>query len=170
MALHNARLYELAITDELTGVYQRRYYEMVLKELAAKKEGFGLILIDLNDFKLSNDRLGHAVGDRVLKEVGRTMRKTLRVSDLPVRTGGDEFAVVLPGESADQIERVVEKLREAIAGIVIEVPGSNPPRVWASFGYGVSQEGDLGALKEVADQRMYEDKRGQKAGRGDSNR
>jgi diguanylate cyclase (GGDEF)-like protein len=115
LALHNARLYELAITDELTQVYQRRYYDMVLRDLVEKKEAFGLILIDLNEFKLINDTLGHAVGDQVLKAVGREMKRCLRASDLPARIGGDEFAVILPGETTDHIERVVEKLRAAFA-------------------------------------------------------
>lgn len=165
LALHNARLYELAITDELTQVYQRRYYDMVLRDLVEKKEAFGLILIDLNEFKLINDTLGHAVGDRVLKAVGREMKRCLRASDLPARIGGDEFAVILPGETTDHIERVVEKLRAAFAGIVIDVPDRPPPRVWGSFGYGFSREGDLAALKDLADQRLYEDKRRSKAQR-----
>lgn len=164
LALHNARLYEMAITDELTQVYQRRYYEMVLGDLVAKKEPFGLILIDLNEFKKINDTLGHAVGDRVLKAVGREMKRCLRASDLPARIGGDEFAVILPGETTDNIARVVEKLRAAFESVVIETPGQSAPRVWGSFGYGFSREGDLAALKELADQRLYEDKRRSKSG------
>jgi diguanylate cyclase (GGDEF)-like protein len=159
LALHNARLYEMAITDEMTQVYQRRYYEMVTKNLVDRRTRFALILMDMNDFKAINDSLGHGVGDAVLKAVGRALRQTLRVSDIAARIGGDEFAVVLTGESEEATRQVMEKLREAVAAIRVDVPGGAPPRVWASFGYAMSEEGDWAAVSAAADRRLYEDKR-----------
>ena len=159
LALHNARLYEMAITDEMTQVYQRRYYEMVTKNLVDRRTRFSLILMDMNDFKIINDSRGHGVGDEVLKAVGRSLRQTLRVSDIAARIGGDEFAVVLTGETEEGTRQVVEKLREAVASIRVDVPEGPPPRVWASFGYAMSTEGDWAAVSASADRRLYEDKR-----------
>lgn len=159
LALHNARLYEMAITDEMTQVYQRRYYEMVTKNLVDRRTRFSLILMDMNDFKIINDSRGHGVGDEVLRAVGRSLRQTLRVSDIAARIGGDEFAVVLTGETEDGTRQVMEKLREAVAAIRVETPGAEPPRVWASFGYAMSDEGDWAAVSAAADRRLYDDKR-----------
>ena len=75
-------------------------------------------------------------------------------------------SLALEGHYAARDAGVVEKLRAAFAGIVIDVPDRPPPRVWGSFGYGFSREGDLAALKELADQRLYEDKRRSKGQRG----
>jgi diguanylate cyclase (GGDEF)-like protein len=159
LALHNARLYEMAITDEMTQVYQRRYYEMVTKNLVDRRTRFSLILMDMNDFKTINDSLGHGVGDAVLKGVGRALRQTLRVSDIAARIGGDEFAVVLTGETEEATRQVMEKLREAVAAVRVDVPDGPPPRVWASFGYALSDEGDWAAVSAAADRRLYDDKR-----------
>lgn len=166
LALHNARLYEMAITDEMTQVYQRRYYEMVTKNLVDRRARFSLILMDMNEFKTINDTRGHGVGDQVLKAVGQAMRQTLRVSDIAARIGGDEFAVVLTGESEEGTRQVMEKLREAVGAIRVETPGAAPPRVWASFGYAMSEEGGWAAVSAAADRRLYEDKRRSKKAPG----
>jgi two-component system cell cycle response regulator len=94
---HN-RLQKLAITDQLTGVYNRRYFEHFLTRILEKARVMRfpvtLLLFDIDDFKKYNDRYGHGVGDQILKETAALMRRTCREHDLVARIGGDEFAVV----------------------------------------------------------------------------
>jgi PleD family two-component response regulator len=94
---HN-RLQKLAITDQLTGVYNRRYFEHFLTRILEKAKVMRfpvtLLLFDIDDFKKYNDRYGHGVGDQILKETAALMRRTCREHDLVARIGGDEFAVV----------------------------------------------------------------------------
>lgn len=158
LSLQNAKLFELAVTDELTQVYQRRHYETMLKDLSNKKEDFAVVLIDLNDFKPINDTLGHHMGDIALQHVGKTLQQNLRMSDLPARIGGDEFAVVLPGSNEEQTKKVVDKLRAAVSEIALD--GKNGEKVYlsASFGFATSFEGELTTIQILADQRLYSDK------------
>jgi diguanylate cyclase (GGDEF)-like protein len=94
---HN-RLQKLAITDQLTGVYNRRYFEHFLTRILEKARVMRfpvtLLLFDIDDFKRYNDTYGHGVGDQILKETAALMRRTCREHDLVARIGGDEFAVV----------------------------------------------------------------------------
>jgi diguanylate cyclase (GGDEF)-like protein len=94
---HN-RLQKLAITDQLTGVYNRRYFEHFLTRILEKARVMRfpvtLLLFDIDDFKKYNDTYGHGVGDQILKETAALMRRTCREHDLVARIGGDEFAVV----------------------------------------------------------------------------
>jgi GGDEF domain-containing protein len=104
-ALANAALYEqsqrLALTDPLTGLYNRRSLEQLLdRELdKARRLGYpvGVLVIDVDEFKTVNDTLGHLQGDKALGAVGRTLRRTLRKIDALARFGGDEFVALLPG-------------------------------------------------------------------------
>jgi GGDEF domain-containing protein len=94
----HSRLYKLAITDQLTGVYNRRHFEMFLASILerAKTMRFQvtLLLFDIDNFKKYNDECGHAMGDEILKETATLMRRCCREHDLVARIGGDEFAVV----------------------------------------------------------------------------
>jgi diguanylate cyclase (GGDEF)-like protein len=158
-ALQNAQLYEMAISDDLTKLYRRRYYDAVLNEMQVRGTAYSVILIDLNRFKAINDQFGHAVGDAVLCEVGRALRQTLRLSELAARIGGDEFAVVVPEPHNKNAERVVSKLRAAIEAIQIDVPGAPSLRIDAAFGTAASHEGcDARAVEELADRRLYKNK------------
>jgi GGDEF domain-containing protein len=94
---HN-RLQKLAITDQLTGVYNRRYFEHFLTRILEKARVLRfpvtLLLFDIDNFKRYNDTYGHGVGDQILKDTAALMRRTCREHDLVARIGGDEFAVV----------------------------------------------------------------------------
>ena len=111
-------LLELSITDSLTGLHNRRhFYNELDKEIErVKRQGtkLGLLLFDLDDFKVYNDVHGHLEGDKILKDVGLVVRKAIRRMDSAYRYGGDEFTVILPGAGKEEAARVAERLRKSI--------------------------------------------------------
>jgi two-component system, cell cycle response regulator len=113
----------LAITDALTGLHNRRFFEEILRMEAdrATRTGrpLGLLVIDLDHFKQVNDRHGHQVGDRVLKEAAARLLNAARTSDVVARYGGEEFLVLLPGTDADVLAEVAERIRRAIGDTAI---------------------------------------------------
>lgn len=156
LARQNARLAELASTDELTGVKNRRRFREDLDLLFSQADRQGsplsLILLDIDHFKQYNDAFGHPAGDRVLQQVGATLRSALRGHDVVARYGGEEFVVLLPGTDADAANDVAERLRTAIA----DQEWPHRP-VTASFGVATSGPGtsDAAALVEHADRALY---------------
>jgi diguanylate cyclase (GGDEF)-like protein len=122
IALENARLHraveQQAITDDLTGLANRRRFGESLSLEVSRAERFGgtlaLVLADLDDFKLVNDLYGHQVGDQVLRRFADLMRESVREFDLAVRHGGEEFAVLLPETDVDGGVRLAERLAEAL--------------------------------------------------------
>ncbi len=164
----NMRLYEearrLASTDELTGLLsRRRLLELGLREVVrARRHGQGLcvMLLDVDRFKLVNDRHGHAAGDAVLRALGRCVRSELRECDLVGRYGGDEFCAVLPGLDAAAAWDIAERLRTAISRLVVEHEGSLI-RPTVSVGVASATRGEdvsLDGLMRVADEALYEAK------------
>lgn len=123
MAVKNARLFkeiqQLAITDSLTSLYNRRhFFEMANREVARAKrykKPLSVLMIDIDDFKNVNDTHGHATGDEVLKGVSECFRNSLREIDLKGRYGGEEFALVLPDTGLENARRVAEQLRYKIS-------------------------------------------------------
>lgn len=114
-----AELERLSITDSLSGLYNRRYsFELLERELAsASRYGrpLSILLFDLDDFKLVNERRGLRLGDAALAEAARTIRMHLRASDLAGRYGGEEFIVILPETGGEGASTLAERMREAIA-------------------------------------------------------
>lgn len=119
-------LAELSVTDELTTLANRRRLTRKLHEevIRSARTGhpFALLMIDLDHFKDVNDRLGHQVGDSVLRQCAVTLKKNLRGTDLLARYGGEEFCVVLPETSLQGGRHVAEKLRQAVADLSGPVP------------------------------------------------
>ena len=108
---------ELAFTDTLTGLYNRRYADDLMKRLvseASRGRPFSVVALDLDGLKRINDSLGHATGDRVIARIGELLRLQLRGADVPIRLGGDEFLALLPGTREDQAKAVGERLRAAV--------------------------------------------------------
>jgi diguanylate cyclase (GGDEF)-like protein/PAS domain S-box-containing protein len=110
------QLMELSIRDPLTGCYNRRHLNTLVRQFATQPKGeWGCIYLDIDHFKQYNDKNGHAEGDRVLVRMARFLMRHVRAEEAVVRVGGDEFLVVLSDAGADQVERVVARLRTAAA-------------------------------------------------------
>lgn len=115
----HARLRQLAMTDELTGVFSRRFLFDSLRKVVkgasrSTTGGLACLLADVDHFKRVNDRLGHIEGDRVLRNVAQAIRRSTRETDVVARFGGEEFVVVLPHTDAEGARVVAEKVRAVI--------------------------------------------------------
>lgn len=153
-----------AITDALTGLYNRRYlWDVLRRELIAarrKETRLSIILIDLDHFKRVNDIWGHDAGDRVLQETAGLLRSHVRGSDIAVRYGGEEFALVLPETSARVAEERAESLRRELEARAIEYEGQTI-RITLCCGIAESDAGSVDevALMKRADEALYAAKR-----------
>jgi diguanylate cyclase (GGDEF)-like protein len=166
MMIANARLYQRAIRDALTGAYNRGAFDNTLHEhwvrWRASGEGFALILLDLDDFKQINDRFGHSTGDVVLQSVTQLLWEALREDDGIFRYGGEEFAVLLGGVTdLSVVSGIAGRLRSAIDR---ELTISNLVRVKISASLGVALHpahgaGSTRALLDMADDAAYQAKR-----------
>jgi len=156
------RLRELATTDDLTGALNRRAFFAVVAQETERSARYGipmsLVMIDLDHFKLINDRYGHAAGDRALKLTTQAMVSSLRDIDRLGRLGGEEFAVLLPQTPLSGALDVAERLRRAIASVDIPVdPEPATVRLTASLGVVDRQNGETGPdrLLSRADAALY---------------
>jgi diguanylate cyclase (GGDEF)-like protein len=130
-AIENARRFrearELADIDALTGLHNRRYFHETLAREVSRARRYrrplSLVVLDLDDFKVVNDRIGHLAGDDVLAEVGERMRGVVRTADIACRIGGEEFAVVLPESSLGDAEQLYERLASAVAASPVAEAG-----------------------------------------------
>ena len=120
----NAKLRDLSITDDLTGLFNRRYLVRALEAEFIRairyKRTFSVLLFDIDDFKQVNDRYGHNCGDTVLIKLASLIRGCLRTSDMVARYGGDEIAILLPETERSKATEVAEKLRGLIEGTPFE--------------------------------------------------
>jgi diguanylate cyclase (GGDEF)-like protein len=146
LRVSNERLARLAVTDELTGLANRRGFEQELEDEIFRARRFGypiaVAMLDLDRFKLVNDTWGHARGDVVLQAFAKVLQHTSRRVDKVARIGGEEFVALLPTTDADGAETFAEKVRSATEEL--EIPGTNldgspaaPLRVTTSVGVAV---------------------------------
>jgi diguanylate cyclase (GGDEF)-like protein len=164
VAVNQARLFaqmqQLALTDELTGCFNRRWFEMQFErdlQMANRmRQPLSLIMLDLDNFKEINDRAGHETGDLALRLLADSLRSKLRAVDTPVRFGGDEFVIILPQANIEGALIVAERLRSRVEQI--EIPGFG--KTTASFGlatfpvHGSSRD----TLLVAADRALYSSK------------
>ena len=144
VGIENARLLEktraLSVTDEMTGLYnRRRFYEVVEVEMSRTQrcgQPFSIVILDLDGFKEYNDRLGHTAGDAILRSVAETLETSLRKTDTAFRYGGDEFAIMLPGTDARAARAIVERVRSGWSSVS-----------WARYG---SRDSSLGFSAGIA--------------------
>lgn len=168
VAIKNAQLYratqQLAVTDGLTKVYNRRYFEeQLLAELTRarrQKHTTSLIVLDVDHFKRFNDTHGHLLGDHVLQGVARILQKSVRETDLVARYGGEEFVVILPETPADAAVEVAQRIRRNIKAHPFWGKGQTPLQVTASLGLASDVLSILEphALFEQADKCLYQAK------------
>ena len=133
----NEEIRQLSITDPLTGCFNRRYMDehlaLSLEQAKRFRRNLSISICDIDFFKKVNDQWGHLAGDRVLSDVGQTLRRSLRKSDWIARYGGEEFMVVLPETECSDAHAVMEKLRGHLEEMQIPFNG-NMLRITASFG------------------------------------
>jgi two-component system, cell cycle response regulator len=161
--LHSALL-DLALVDDLTGLYNRRgFLTLATRDLRLARRGNETLLVafaDLDDLKGVNDAAGHAVGDRALRDTAALLRQTFRDSDLVARIGGDEYAVLVRHAGPESAEVLAERLKRQVRDF--NRRGARPYQLSISLGFAAHKASTLGSvagLLERADRALYRDKR-----------
>lgn len=163
-SVYYEEIYRLMTVDGLTELHNKRYFNETLdKEISRSKRydrTFSLVLFDIDHFKRINDTFGHLAGDAVLRQVGALVKSKVRHTDLPARTGGEEFAVILPevgvagaAQLADKLRRAVEESTFRFEGTVIPVTISLGVAEWSP------RMNSADELVKRADEKLYEAKR-----------
>ncbi len=162
-------VYNQAVTDGLTGLYNRRHMQAVLLDERRRAERYGhtlsVIMLDVDSFKAYNDTYGHVQGDVLLKMLAEILRENVRGVDVLGRFGGEEFIIVLPETSAEEAHRTAERLRLAVADTVFPGFADDPELVvFKTISLGVATfpdvTADTQALVTLADNALYRAKRG----------
>lgn len=172
LALDNAARYnfakDLLYIDELTGLYNYRYLDVVLERELKRSERYGsnlsVLFLDIDLFKTVNDMFGHLIGSRVLREVGSLLRKSVRDVDAVIRYGGDEYTIVLVETGLEGAAVVAERIRKTIEAHTFSKADGLAIKLTVSLGYACSPDDAATKVEllEMADQAMY---RGKTAGK-----
>jgi diguanylate cyclase (GGDEF)-like protein len=160
ISFENARLYNIATTDELTGLYTKRHFKYYIEKKFVDFEQFGdkftLLMLDLDNFKRVNDTYGHVAGDAVLRGVARCITQSIRENDFAFRYGGEELGVVLPATGMKSGRHVAERIRACVEASVFE-EGQLKMSVTVSIGVSTCPE-DAITVKDLiltADKALY---------------
>ncbi|MGM0631441.1 MAG: sensor domain-containing diguanylate cyclase, partial [Pseudomonadota bacterium] len=161
------KLREMVATDEMTGLYNRRFFseevEKSLLHASRHKEPLSLLMLDIDHFKTVNDNYGHPVGDSVIKAISDTLQHETRSGDSVSRIGGEEFAIMLPKTPFEDAFRVAEKLRAKIEQQSIKISADTEIAVTITIGVARAKSGDTWTkLLSRADKALY---RGKGSGR-----
>jgi two-component system, cell cycle response regulator len=155
----------LAVTDELTGLYNRRYFDrhlsLMLDKAREQQRDMAVMLIDMDFFKAVNDTHGHDIGDAVLREFSLRLRRNIRGVDLACRFGGEEFVVLMPDTDFRQAQNVAERVRLSVAERGFDTGTENPLAVTVSVGVALneSEHDTPEMLLKRADVALYRAKR-----------
>ncbi|HUF53263.1 MAG TPA: GGDEF domain-containing protein [Dehalococcoidia bacterium] len=161
LLVHNMELANMAMQDDLTQLFNRRYFferlERELETANAFKRPLSVILLDLDEMKAVNDNYGHRVGDKLLRNFGKFLLEHTRGSDVPARVGGDEFAIILPDTPIVEAKKLQERLADKLAKLDIIDSDDATFRVHASLGYAGFPEtaSSVDELIQQADAAMY---------------
>ena len=165
LALENAKSYALAkdmlFIDDLSGLFNQRYMEVALdrelKRIGRYSTHLAILFLDMDSFKQVNDKHGHLVGSRVLKEMGALLRMSVRDMDVVIRYGGDEYTLILVETSPDGAALVAERIRSVVESHVFMATEGYDIRLTCSIGYSCCPEDarTKEELLEMADQAMY---------------
>jgi diguanylate cyclase (GGDEF)-like protein len=165
-SLHASRNWRVAVTDELSGLASRRYFEARLAEEWARRDRYetplAVACFDLDRFKSINDTLGHAAGDLVIRQFGVILKGVVRASDLACRFGGEEFAALFTNTTASAARNVADRIRKALERTRFEVDGRD---FWVTVSAGVADAAAVSGLDPHqllvrADQALYAAKGG----------
>jgi diguanylate cyclase (GGDEF)-like protein len=172
LAIENAKLHTLvkeqAMTDPLTGLANRRAFELRLEEEIRRSNRydhpFSIILMDLDGFKRINDTYGHPVGDQTLIVLGESIRQTVRDTDMLVRMGGDEFLLLLPETKTEDAEKIGEKVAEMVKDYPYSWREKKEHNLELTLSFGIAcypEHAKTGAdLILIADTVLYKNKKG----------
>jgi diguanylate cyclase (GGDEF)-like protein len=158
------KIANLADTDDLTGIWNKRYFRRHLPQEIERARTFNvplsLLLFDIDDFKQINDSFGHVIGDVVLSELCGVVRETLRPTDVVARFGGDEFAIILPHTDVRGANAVAERVMKRVA--LLTIPTDEESAIRCSISMGIAEYRDDDSSNDLirrADERLYESKR-----------
>jgi diguanylate cyclase (GGDEF)-like protein len=163
--LREAQAYaQAAVIDPVSGLFNRRYFQARLEEelhrAIRQLTSVGLLMVDLDGFKSINDRFGHVAGDMVIRDISEILRRSVRIFDVCTRFGGEEFAVMMPGGTAESAGAIAERIRQRVEAYQRNEPDLVGLRVTASIGVAVSPPGVTARdLIERADRALYHAKR-----------
>jgi diguanylate cyclase (GGDEF)-like protein len=163
LSARSETLEQAALTDGLTGMQNRRYFDDALKEYLEEfhriGKPVGLMILDLDHFKQVNDTHGHDVGDEVLRAVANCLKDMTRYHDVVARLGGEEFAVVTPNMDAELLSKFAERIRRAVANMTV-LSGNVRLKVTTSVGLAVWDRKETAEeFYRRADRQLYEAKR-----------
>jgi len=168
LLVHNMELENMAMRDDLTHLFNRRYFFDRLERELQTARGFqrplSVLLVDLDELKSVNDTYGHRIGDEVLANFGQFLLSQTRASDVPARIGGDEFAIILPDTSEAAAEVMVSRIRKGLETTSLVDEDNLSLVLTASLGISGYPWGGEGvdAIMQKADASMYADKRARK--------
>jgi diguanylate cyclase (GGDEF)-like protein len=154
------RFRKLSITDDLTRIYNSRYFFKQLKNEIERTNRYGhplsLLILDLDNFKNYNDNHGHVAGDEILTKTGKILRNSLRKTDSACRYGGEEFAVILPETGGNEAVHFAERIRQGIEKHAFVIERGRSLSVTASIGIAQYKTGEqISAFIKRADENMY---------------
>jgi len=155
----NKKIEYLSFHDKLTGLYNRRYFEDEMNRLNnSRKLPISIIIADIDDFKLINDRYGHKTGDNYLKKAANIFKEATRSDDIIARIGGDEFAIILPNTNKNNSQKISERILEYLEHFNKKEKTKTPLNISTGCATMKKENQNLEYIMGKADKKMYENK------------